>query len=216
MRRILCYGDSNTWGHHPMPDGTVTRYEDEVRWTGVLQECLRGKFRVIEEGLCGRTVMFDDPVAPDRNGRTFLNCCLQSHQPLDLVILMLGTNDIRHIFTPSVMEIGLGMQTLVKMAQNPELFGAGHVPKVLVITPAPVREEIRTSDFYGMYDEESVRKSRLLDQEYHRALKGMKGVYFLNAGEIAEVSKRDCIHFTEEGHAALGKAVAEKVRELFQ
>ena len=109
MRRILCYGDSNTWGHHPMPDGTVTRYEDDVRWTGVLQECLKGEFRVIEEGLCGRTVMFDDPVAPDRNGRTFLNCCLQSHQPLDLVVLMLGTNDIRHIFTPSVMEIGLGM-----------------------------------------------------------------------------------------------------------
>lgn len=129
---------------------------------------------------------------------------------------MLGTNDIRHIFTPSVMEIGLGMQTLVKMAQNPEIFGENYVPKVLVITPAPVRKEIHTSDFYGMYDEESVRKSELLDQEYHRALKGMKEVYFLNAGEIAEVSKRDCIHFTEEGHAALGKAVAEKVRELFQ
>ena len=199
-----------------MPDGTVTRYEDDVRWTGVLQECLKGEFRVIEEGLCGRTVMFDDPVAPDRIGRRFLNCCLQSHQPLDLVVLMLGTNDIRHIFTPSVMEIGLGMQTLVKMARNPEIFGENYVPKVLVITPAPVRKEIHTSDFYGMYDEESVRKSELLDQEYHRALKDMKEVYFLNAGEISEVSKRDCIHFTEEGHAALGKAVAEKVRELFQ
>ena len=129
---------------------------------------------------------------------------------------MLGTYDIRHIFTPSVMEIGLGMQTLVKMARNPEIFGENYVPKDKVITPAPVRKEIHTSDFYGMYDEESVRKSELLDQEYHRALKDMKEVYFLNAGEIAEVSKRDCIHFTEEGHAALGKAVAEKVRELFQ
>ena len=78
------------------------------------------------------------------------------------------------------------MQTLVKMARNPEIFGENYVPKVLVITPAPVRKEIHTSDFYGMYDEESVRKSELLDQEYHRALKDMKEVYFLNAGEIAE------------------------------
>ena len=75
-----------------------------------------------------------------------------------------------------------------------------------MITPAPVRKEIHTSDFYGMYDEESVRKSELLDQEYHRALKDMKEVYFLNAGEIAEVSKRDCIHSTEEGHAARWKS----------
>lgn len=215
MRRILCYGDSNTWGHYPMPDGKICRYGDDVRWTGVLQECLKGEYRIIEEGLSGRTVMFDDPVTPDRNGRTFLNCCLQSHQPLDMVILMLGTNDTRHIFTPSVMEIGMGMQTLVKMAQNPEIFGAEHVPKVLVITPAPVRDEIHTSYFYGMYDEESVAKSKLLDHEYHRMLEGMQNVYFLNAGAIAEVSEGDCIHLTEAGHMELGRAVADKVREIF-
>ena len=101
------------------------------------------------------------------------------------------------------------------MAQNPEIFGAEHVPKVLVITPAPVRDEIHTSYFYGMYDEESVVKSKLLDHEYHRMLEGMQNVYFLNAGAIAEVSEGDCIHLTEAGHTALGRAVADKVREIF-
>lgn len=193
-----------------MPDGSVTRYADEKRWTGILQQQLMGKVRVIEEGLCGRTVMFDDPVAPDRNGRAFLNCCLQSHQPLDLVILMLGTNDIRHIFTPSVKEIAMGMQTLVQMCQNPFLFGKD-IPKVLVIAPPPVRDEIATSDFYGMYDEVSVEKSKKLSEEYCRLLSNQKDVYLMDAGKIAEVSLRDCIHLTTEGHHALGLAVAEQV-----
>lgn len=216
MKRVLCYGDSNTWGHHPMTDGTVTRYADEVRWTGILQDKLAGKVKIIEEGLCGRTIMYDDPIAPDRNGRKFLNCCLSSQQPLDLVILMLGTNDIRHIFTPSVKEIAMGMQTLVKMSQNPEIFGQANIPQVLVIAPAPIRDEIAASDFYGMYDEESVAKSKKLADEYQKILKGMPGVHFLNAGDIAEVSVRDCIHLTTAGHHALGIAVAETVQNILK
>ena len=162
MKRILCYGDSNTWGHNPEPDGENFRYGDDVRWTGILQKCLEGRAKIIEEGLCGRSVMFDDPTSPDRNGRKFLGCSLQSHQPLDLVVFMLGTNDIRHIFTPSVKEIAAGMVNLVKMARNPDTYWVGERPEVLVIVPAPVRDEIASSDFYGKYDEDSVSKSKAL------------------------------------------------------
>ncbi len=214
MKRILCYGDSNTWGHNPEPTGNNFRYGDDERWSGILQTMLEGKAKIIEEGLCGRTIMYDDPVAPDRNGSKFLNTCLQSQQPLDLIIFMLGTNDIRHIFTPSVKEIAMGMQNLVITAQNPGTYWVGGVPQILVIAPAPVREEIATSDFYGMYDEVSVEKSRQLAAAYEKIFAGMPGVHLMDAGPIAEVSTGDCIHLSKKGHRALAEAVAEKVKEL--
>ena len=197
MKRILCYGDSNTWGHNPEPCGNNFRYGDNERWTGVLQRMLDGQAKIIEEGLCGRTIMYDDPVAADRNGSRFLNCCIHSHQPL--------TNDIRHIFTPSVKEIAMGMDNLVKMVRNPQAYWVGKVPEVLVIVPAPVRDEIAGSEFYGMYDEESVRKSA-----------DVSGVTLLDAGTVAEVSVKDCIHLTGEGHRALGEAAAERVKKILK
>ncbi len=215
MKRILCYGDSNTWGHNPEPRADYFRYGDDERWTGVLQKILEGKAKVIEEGLCGRTIMYDDPVTADRNGSRFLNCCLQSQQPLDLVIFMLGTNDVRHIFTPSVKEIAMGMENLVKMVKNPQNYGVGDVPQVLVIVPAPVRDEIAGSDFYGMYDEESVKKSKALKEEYRKIFATMPGVTLLDAGEVAEVSIKDCIHLTKEGHRRLGEAVAECINKMW-
>ena len=212
MKRILCYGDSNTWGNNNEHSGDNFRYVDEERWTGVLQRILDGQAKIIEEGLCGRTIMYDDPVAADRNGSRFLNCCIQSHQPLDLVIFMLGTNDIRHIFTPSVKEIAMGMDNLVKMVRNPQAYWVGKVPEVLVIVPAPVRDEIAGSEFYGMYDEESVRKSKALGKEYEKIFADVSGVTLLDAGTVAEVSVKDCIHLTGEGHRALGEAAAERVK----
>lgn len=213
MKRILCYGDSNTWGHNPEPDGKNFRYEDDVRWTGVLQKCLEGRAKIIEEGLCGRSIMFDDPISPDKNGRMFLDCSLQSHQPLDLVVLMLGTNDVRHIFNSSVKEIAAGMVNLVKMARNPDTYWVGERPEVLVIVPAPVRDEIAESDFYEIYDEESVRKSKALYAAYEAALKEMEGVWLLDAGRFAEVSAKDGIHLSREGHKNLGEAVAECIEK---
>lgn len=216
MKRILCYGDSNTWGHNPIPEGNAFRYGDEERWTGILQKQLTGKAKIIEEGLCGRTIMYDDPTAPDRNGSKFLNCCLQSQQPLDMVIFMLGTNDIRHIFTPSVKEIAMGMKNLVLAAQNPGAYWVGTVPQILVIAPAPIREEIAESDFYGLYDEESLEKSKKLASEYKKMFADMENVHFLDAGKIAEVSRGDCVHLSKKGHHALACAVYENVKKILE
>lgn len=214
MKRILCYGDSNTWGHNPDPAAGDLRYADEVRWTGVLQKLLKDKVTIIEEGLCGRTIMFDDPLSPDRNGSKFLNCMIQSQQPLDMIIFMLGTNDVRHIFTPSTKEIAIGMQNMVKMAQNPSIYWVGKVPEILVIAPVPVREEIAQSEFYGQYDEKSVRKSRELAKEYQSIFADMPGVQLLDAGKVAEVSVTDCIHLSRKGHENLARAVKEMVEKI--
>ena len=91
MRTILCFGDSNTWGDPPGGNGRFAWHE---RWTGILQSSLGDGFRVIEEGLCGRTTCFDDPFSPNRNGLAYLTVALETHCPLDLLIIMLGTNDL--------------------------------------------------------------------------------------------------------------------------
>src|SRR6056297_2207238 len=110
MKRILCYGDSNTWGYVPL---TGERYDETVRWTMLLQEKLGGDYKIIEEGLNGRTTVLDDPLEPGRNGLTYLGPCVQSQSPLDLVVLMLGTNDLKRRFSLAPEEIAMGLEKLV-------------------------------------------------------------------------------------------------------
>lgn len=114
MKTVLCYGDSNTWGFDP---ATRTRYPPRVRWTGVLAEQLGGDVRVIEEGLNGRTTRWDDPIEPSRNGLTYLRPCVESHQPLDLIIVMLGTNDLERRFDLSAADIAQSAAGLAEMGR---------------------------------------------------------------------------------------------------
>src|SRR5512143_1112361 len=112
MQTILCFGDSNTWGYNPE---TAERYPPDVRWTGVLQQKLGAQYRVIEEGLNGRTTVWDDPVQPGRNGRIYLGPCLESHRPLDAVVLFLGLNDLKVRFSATAEDIAKGAGALVEI-----------------------------------------------------------------------------------------------------
>ena len=109
MKTILCYGDSNTYG---LKSDLVSRYPRNVRWTGILQEKLGSEYYVIEEGLGGRTTVWDDPVEDYKNGKKYLLPCLDSHKPLDLVIIMLGTNDLKSRFSVTPFDIGASMENL--------------------------------------------------------------------------------------------------------
>lgn len=115
MRRILCYGDSNTWGYDAAADD---RFPEEVRWTGVLQQLLGEGFRVIEEGQPGRTTVWDDPIEEHRNGKTALYSVLESQSPVDLVVLMLGTNDLKPRFSLNAFDIAAGLERLVRIIQT--------------------------------------------------------------------------------------------------
>ncbi len=95
IKTILCYGDSNTWGYIP---ATAGRYPPDVRWPGVMRKLLGEKYNVIEEGLNGRTTVWEDPYKPGRNGLELLIPILDSHNPIDLVVVMLGTNDLKHFY----------------------------------------------------------------------------------------------------------------------
>ena len=142
MKNILCYGDSNTWGYIP---GGKGRYEYAVRWTGAAQRLLGDGYRIIEEGLNGRTTVFDSPFDGSvLNGKSHLMCCLMSHAPLDAVVIMLGTNDLMHSHT--AWEASRGCITLSRMVMNGALHFNAHTPRLLLVSPIHIGREIAETD----------------------------------------------------------------------
>jgi lysophospholipase L1-like esterase len=215
MRNILCYGDSNTYGLSPeWLTGNPGRHAPDVRWPGALQKLLGDDYHIIEEGLNGRTTVFDDPTSFGRCGLDFLQICIESHLPLDLIILMLGTNDCRSLFGVSPAEIAAGMGRLVQTALNPFIYMMFPVPKILIAAPVPIGEAAtRLPD--GITTLESVEKSRRLAAQYEPLAK-MMGCEFIDLGAAASASPDEGIHLTAEGHGAVARAMAAKIREIFE
>ena len=140
-KRIMCFGDSLTWGWVPVIEGVpTTRYSADVRWTGVMQKELGRDYVVIEEGLSARTTSLDDPTDPRLDGSAYLPAALASHFPLDLVIIMLGTNDTKAYFHRTPFEVTAGMSKLVGQVLT-SAGGVGTIypaPKVLIVAPPPL------------------------------------------------------------------------------
>src|SRR5271165_6929995 len=129
LNTVLCYGDSNTWGHNPE---NGLRYARDQRWPGVLRQSLGLGYDVIEEGLSGRTTVFNDPLEPYKSGKEYLPPCLRSHSPVDLVILMLGTNDVQSRYNVSALEISLGMGVLIEIIQQSAAGPGNTAPEILL------------------------------------------------------------------------------------
>ncbi len=206
MKTILCFGDSNTWGADPAGG---PRFGPEVRWTGVLQRELGERYRVIEEGLNGRTTVWDDPIEPDRNGKRYLVPCLETHEPLDLVTIMLGTNDLKRRFGLSASDIAQGAAHLAHVARQIGRNTAGEPPAVLLIAPPAVSKLTE----YDLMFEGAAEKSRRFGY-YFRLAAGWAEVEFFDAGSAVTSSDLDGIHFAADQHANLGRAIAEQVRRL--
>lgn len=218
-RKVLCYGDSNTWGTIPRwEDSPIPsfQYDDNTRWARVAAKKLGDGYRVIEEGLSGRTTIYDLPDQPWENGKTCLRACLMTHRQIDLVILMLGTNDLQ--LPPDSIVPGEGISELVDIIRDTPKCGRGYVPpKILLIAPAEFRKA-DPNGRVGMYETlhgDEGRKICLTFPALYRKIAEEKGCYYLNAGLYAEPSPADGIHFLPEGHRRLGEAVAEKVKEIF-
>ncbi len=202
---IVAYGDSNTWGYDP---ATGARLSADMRWTGVMRQELGAGFSVIEEGLCGRTSVFDDPIEPYRNGLAYLPPCLLSHAPLDLLILSLGCNDLKARFSLAPGDIALGVERLALAAKTLPVGRDGRAPDILLAAPPPTAE---LTTFAEMF-EGARENSRGLAARY-RAIAKLHGLGFLDAGEHIHCSPLDGIHFETGEHAALGRAMAAAVRE---
>jgi lysophospholipase L1-like esterase len=205
VKTILCYGDSNTYGQKPIPFDPVGggRFGPDERWTGVLQQQLGDGYRVIEEGLNGRTTIREDPLEPSRNGKTYLLPCLESHQPLDLVTIMLGTNDLKARFDVNASDIAQGAAYLAWFAQS-------YARAVLLIIPAPLTELSR----FDLMFEGASAKSRQFSEYYARMAAQYGIANVLDAGQIVVASRTDGIHLEVGEHAKLGKAVAAEVLSL--
>lgn len=206
--RILCIGDSNTWGYEP---GTGRRLEG--RWTRVLAKLMQEE-EIIEEGMNGRTLLSVDPLIPERCGIKSLKVLLLSHKPVDCVVLMLGTNELKSFFPCSAKHIAQGVAAFLKMITDASVWGDFPVPKVLVVSPVTVRKELVTIgssfvDFTGV----SVAESERMGEEI-AAVCNTYGVSFLDASEYAQASITDCIHMDEENHKKLGEIIAVKIKEL--
>jgi lysophospholipase L1-like esterase len=209
MKTILCFGDSNTWGYRP--DGTG-RFEWEERWPGVLQRELSGFARVIEEGLNARTTVFDDPiegVSVCRNGSRHLPILLETHRPIDLVIIFLGVNDLKRRFDATPFDIAQGAGELVGMVKRSVTGPEGHPPEILLICPPPVKV---LNVFAGLFEGAIAKSSDLAARYAWRA--GRSGCSFLDAGEVVALSPEDGIHLDAQGHRALGVKVAELSRSI--
>lgn len=207
-RTVLLFGDSNTWGAVPMagPDDR-RRHPEAVRWPGVLAAALGPLWRVLDEGHPGRTTLHDDPLeGANRNGLKALPVCLESHRPLDLVVLLLGTNDFKSRFAVSAMEIAQSVERLVQVVRASAAGPGEAAPALLVIAPPPIAEAGWPA---GMFAGGAAKSAALAPRL--AAMAARLGVAFLDAGAVIASDPLDGIHWNAPAHAALGAAVARAI-----
>lgn len=199
MKQILCFGDSNTYGLVP---GTKDRYGWGVRWTSILNDRVeKYGYRVVEEGLCGRTTVFDDPFRTGRRGSQFLTSILETHNPIDHIILMLGTNDCKSVYKATPGVIGRGIELLLEQIK-------AYAPQaeVLLISPIFLGEKVWQDGYDKEFSEASVQVSKQLGNVYAKIAEKY-GAKFMCASDYAQSSSVDEEHLDEQGHRALADAI---------
>lgn len=217
-KHILCLGDSNTHGYCADPgdcaDSVLGRFNEDERWTCLLQRALGDSYLVIEEGLSGRTTVFEDPLNEGMPALPYLTPCLKSHEPISLLIIMLGTNDTKSHLGVSARAIGLGMLRLVRKAKTTDCWGPGGTPNILVIAPPPMGAGLESSPAGAEMGQGAVEKSRGLAAEYE-AVARAEGVHFLDAGAVGcGFNEVDYMHLTRRDHALLAKALCPLILDL--
>jgi lysophospholipase L1-like esterase len=207
MKNILCYGDSNTWGYNAL---SKDRFPPDIRWTGILRKELGGEYWIIEEGLNGRTTVWDDPIEGEwKNGLRFLTPCLESHAPLDLVIVMLGTNDLKMRYSVPASDIAHGLERIVYVVKSSTCGPQNRSPELLLLAPPPVGKLTEFAEMFTGSQEKSCRLGSLFSQ-----IAELHGCHFLDTSQIIQSCVEDGIHFSSESHNKLGQAVSERVRQI--
>jgi lysophospholipase L1-like esterase len=222
-RRILVFGDSNSWGWMPRPDmEPTTRYDSATRWPGVFSAKLGDDFEIIEEALSGRTTDLDDPEidvpaaalrGATLNGARVLPALLASHLPLDLVIIMLGTNDLKKRFRREPADVASALVGLARLVRECEggIRTVYPSPQVLVIAPPPLGTTFHDPEEWAGAHQKSIALGAAVE---HAAAAAKLPV--LDAGQVITIDGIDGVHLTADAHRKLGEAVTEKVRALLQ
>ncbi|MBQ0079859.1 MAG: SGNH/GDSL hydrolase family protein [Eubacterium sp.] len=210
MKTIVCYGDSNTHGFNPDDWG---RYPKMFRWPGILQEMLGPDYDVVEEGCNGRTTVFVQPDEPWKEGLHYLKPCINSHKPVDILIIMLGTNDLKFMYNASAEDIAKGAERLVQevitFTKSKEIL----TPNIILVSPPELGGEIASSFFGNEFDDASVAKSKEFSK-YYKAVADRNGCAFLDAAKIIEPDYKDQLHLSPAQHSQLAEALCQCVRGL--
>lgn len=206
QKNIMFFGDSNTWGYNPV---NGLRYPFESRWTSIASQLLGDKYCCIPVGMNGRTTIFDDPIKGCRNGHDAIDYELQTHKPLDMIVIMLGTNDLKYTDAAGSAR---GMDTMIDTVLSANVRNSLSSPvfpcgtKILLVSP-PI---VLYSEELAVWSEESKKLANL-----YQALAEKYGIDYLDASKVTPPSEVDNVHLGFEGHMKLGNAIAQKIKEIF-
>lgn len=209
QKTIVCYGDSNTYGFNPK---NGMRYPQNVRWTGRLAALLGDAYQIVEEGCNGRTTVFDDPIEGWKNGLYYVKPCLNSHKPVDMVILMLGSNDLKRTFCASAEDIANGAKRLVEEIYDFADQKQGFRPKVILVSPPVIGPAIVDSSFAYAFDETAIKRSEEFAKHYMQVARSCNCI-FVNAAQYVTSSEVDGLHLSEDAHEALAIALKKAVEK---
>jgi lysophospholipase L1-like esterase len=211
MKSILAFGDSLTWGFEA---GTFLRHPFETRWPNALAASLNNNARVIEEGLNGRTTSYPDhTVSVERNGAAALPMLLTSHMPLDLVIIMLGTNDLKYVNRCRAFDAAQGMENLVELTKRCEYMEGYAIPQILIMSPPPIVPT--TDEFFTDLWGHAGPESMLLAKHYARVAKDT-GCHFFEAGSVVSSDPTDGGHMDAASTRKLGEALVPVVKKILE
>lgn len=212
-KHIVCLGDSNTHGYCAENGG---RFDENQRWTCLLQKKLGEDYLVLEEGLSGRTTCFDDPLTEGLSAMDYIVPCLMSHEPTDLLVIMLGTNDTKERFGVNATCISWGLRRLIRKAMAETDAWRGGRPNILVVTPQNIDKAYENTDVGPIMGKGCAEISEGLGEQY-KIVAEQCGCHYLDANQILTVGPNqiDFMHLTEEGHRQLAEAFATKIKEIF-
>ncbi len=210
-RTVLVYGDSNSFGTQPMPTLLANeRFAPEIRWPGVMADTLGSGWQVVAEGLPGRTTVHPDPIeGVHKNGLAVLPAVLESHAPIDLVILMLGTNDLKARFQVPPVEIAAGVERLVRHIRQDVTGPGAAAPALLLVCPPAVHEVGCLAEIFAGAAPKSLRLGG-----FYAEVAARWGASFVDAGKAIGPSPTDGVHFEAEAHHALGQCIALAVQAM--
>lgn len=210
-KTILCFGDSNTHGYNSSNKG---RFTEDERWTCLLSEYLGNNYSIKEEGMSGRTTVFKDPLFEGLDGISYLFPCLMTHEPVDLLIIMLGTNDVKERFSATPQNIAKGLERLTQKAiSSTEAWR--NKPNILLIAPPPIEKEYENTDVSGEMGRGCAQKSEML-ASFYKDVAERNGCHFLDAASIKGIHMYpyDYMHLSKESHKLLAYKLSTLIPQI--
>ena len=203
LKKILCFGDSNTYGFNPI---NSQRYNKNTRWTGILQTSLKDKYNIIEAGCNNRTCFMDNPEGEDKTGYKAIKKYLKKET--DILILALGINDLQKIYNHNEETIKIGLVKIIDIANN-----INQNLHIIILVPSIITTDIYNGYFCQLFDERSIEESKKLNDIYQNIAKE-KNCEIINLDHFVKVSKTDGIHYDENAHKTIAEILQNYLLNL--